>query len=66
VRTEGDSAVVIVYNANGKVERRSVTLGPDVSGQRRVQSGLRDGERVVLAPPPTLADGQTVKPSESK
>ncbi|HVC64379.1 MAG TPA: efflux RND transporter periplasmic adaptor subunit [Candidatus Dormibacteraeota bacterium] len=66
VRTEGDAAVVFVYNANGKVERRSVTLGPDDSGQRRVQSGLRDGERVVLAPPPTLADGQTVKLAESK
>jgi RND family efflux transporter MFP subunit len=66
VRTEGDASVVFVYNATGKVERRSVTLGPDVSGQRRVLSGLRDGERVVLAPPPTLADGQAVKPAESK
>ena len=61
VRTEGDASVVFVYTASGKVERRSVTLGPDVSGQRRVLSGLRDGERVVLAPPPTLADGQAVK-----
>ena len=64
-RTEGDTAVVFVY-ANGKVERRSVTLGPDVSGQRRVLSGLRDGERVVLAPPPTLADGQAVKTAEPR
>jgi RND family efflux transporter MFP subunit len=66
VRAEGDAGVVFVYNSNGKVERRSVTLGPDVSGQRRVLSGLRDGERVVLAPPPTLADGQTVQPVEAK
>ena len=65
VRTEGEAAVVFVY-ANGKVERRSVTLGPDVSGQRRVLSGLRDGERVVLAPPPTLADGQAVKTTEPR
>jgi RND family efflux transporter MFP subunit len=65
VRTEGDAAVVFVY-ANGKVERRSVTLGPDVSGQRRVLSGLRDGERVVLAPPPALADGQAVKTAEPR
>jgi len=65
VRNEGDAAVVFVY-ANGKVERRSVTLGPDVSGQRRVLSGLRDGERVVLAPPPTLADGQAVKTAEPR
>ena len=33
-----------------KVERRSVTLGPDTVGaNRQVLSGLRDGERVVLA-----------------
>jgi RND family efflux transporter MFP subunit len=66
VRTEGDASVVFVYNSGGKVERRSVTLGPDASGQRRVLSGLRDGERVVLAPPPTLADGQAVKLGEGK
>ena len=65
VRTEGEAAVVFVY-AGGKVERRSVTLGPDVSGQRRVLSGLRDGERVVLAPPPALADGQAVKTTEPR
>ncbi len=66
VRAEGDTSVVFVYNAGGKVERRIVTLAPDVSGQRRVLSGLRDGERVVVAPPPTLADGQVVKLGENK
>jgi RND family efflux transporter MFP subunit len=65
VRADADGSAVFVY-ADGRVERRVVTLGPDVSGQRRVQSGLRDGERVVLAPPPTLADGQAVKPAEGK
>jgi hypothetical protein len=48
------------------VERRAVTLGPDLGGQRRVVSGLRDGERVVLAPGATLRDGQAVKPGEGK
>jgi RND family efflux transporter MFP subunit len=65
VRTDNDRATVFVY-ADGKVQRRSVTLGPDVSGQRRVLSGLRDGERVVLAPPPTLTDGQSVKPADPR
>ena len=65
VRTEGDASVVFVY-ADGKVERRSVTLGPDVSGQRRILSGLRDGERVVVGPPPALANGQAVKPAEAR
>jgi hypothetical protein len=31
-----------------------------------VVSGVRDGERVVLAPPETLVDGQTVKPTEPR
>ena len=41
VRTEGDASVVFVYNASGKVERRSVTLGPDASGQRSAQKRYR-------------------------
>jgi hypothetical protein len=57
--------MVFVY-ADGKAERRSVTLGPDTSGQRRVVSGLRDGERVVVAPPAALKDGQVVKVAEGK
>jgi multidrug efflux pump subunit AcrA (membrane-fusion protein) len=65
VRTDNDGATIFVY-ADGKVERRRVTLGPDVAGQRRVLSGLRDGERVVVAPPPTLVDGQAVKPAEPR
>jgi RND family efflux transporter MFP subunit len=65
VRTDGGGAAVFVYT-DGKVERRSVTLGPDTGSSRRVLSGLRDGERVVLAPPPTLQDGQAVKPAEGR
>ncbi|MEX2223653.1 MAG: efflux RND transporter periplasmic adaptor subunit [Candidatus Rokuibacteriota bacterium] len=65
VRTDGSNTIVFVY-ADGKAERRSVTLGPDTSGQRRVLSGLRDGERVVLGPPASLEDGQAVKLAEGK
>jgi RND family efflux transporter MFP subunit len=60
VRTDGAAGVVFVY-ADGKVERRSVTLRQSVDGLRQVQSGLRDGERVVLSPPELLQDGQAVK-----
>ncbi|MGH7399693.1 MAG: efflux RND transporter periplasmic adaptor subunit, partial [Candidatus Rokuibacteriota bacterium] len=65
VRTDGGDAIVFVF-ADGKAERRRVTLGLDTSGQRRVLSGLRDGERVVLSPPVSLEDGQAVKLAESK
>ncbi|HZL74209.1 MAG TPA: efflux RND transporter periplasmic adaptor subunit, partial [Propionibacteriaceae bacterium] len=60
VRADGAAGVVFVY-ADGKVERRSVTLGQSVDGLRQLQSGLRDGERVVLSPPESLQDGQAVK-----
>jgi RND family efflux transporter MFP subunit len=61
VRPDGNDSVVFVVGDDKKVQRRVVTLGPDVAGQRRVVSGLREGERVVLAPPPGLADGRAVR-----
>ena len=64
VRADGGKEVVFVY-ANAKVERRAVTLGPDVGGRRQVLSGLRDGERVVLSPPESLKDGDAVRLAEN-
>jgi len=64
VRPDGNDGIVFVVADNKKVERRRVTLGPDAAGQRRVVSGLREGERVVLAPPAGLEDGQTVRLGE--
>ena len=64
VRADGAAGVIFVY-ANGKVERRSVTLGETISEHRQVLSGLRDGERVVLSPPASLQDGQSVQLAEN-
>ncbi|HEX5530934.1 MAG TPA: efflux RND transporter periplasmic adaptor subunit, partial [Methylomirabilota bacterium] len=64
VRPDGAGGIVFVVADNKKVERRRVTLGADVAGQRRVVSGLREGERVVLSAPPGLEDGQTVRLGE--
>ena len=64
VRADGSAGVIFVY-ANGKVERRSVTLGETISDRRQVLSGLRDGERVVLSPPESLQDGQLVQLTEN-
>jgi RND family efflux transporter MFP subunit len=63
VRAEGASGVVFVY-AGGKVERRAVSLGRSVGGNRHVLSGLRDGERVVLSPPESLKEGDAVRLAE--
>ena len=63
VRGDGASAVVFVV-AGEKVERRSVTLGRTVGPNRQVLSGVRDGERVVLAPPESLKDGDAIRLAE--
>jgi RND family efflux transporter MFP subunit len=63
IRAEGERGVVFVY-ADQKVTRREVTLGPSTGALRQVLTGLRDGERVVLSPPPSLGDGDAVKLAE--
>ena len=63
VRGDAASAVVFVV-AGEKVERRSVTLGRTVGPNRQVLSGVRDGERVVLAPPESLKDGDGIRLAE--
>jgi len=65
IREEGGAGVLFVH-ARDRVERRSVTLGQSIGGNRRVLSGLRDGERVVLSPPPSLKDGDVVKLAENE
>ena len=60
VRGEGANAVVFVH-AGDRVERRGVTLGQAVGAEREIASGLRAGERVVVAPAPTLKDGDAVR-----
>ena len=64
VRADGAASVVFVY-VNGKVERRTITLGETVGGHRQVLSGLRGGERIVLSPPESLQNGHAVKLAEN-
>jgi RND family efflux transporter MFP subunit len=58
-----DGAVFVVLD--GKAVRRPVTLGKTVGADREVLTGLRAGERVVLAPPAALSDGAAVRVAES-
>src|SRR6266850_2619304 len=60
VRGEGPAAVVFVY-ADGKVERRAVTLARATGASRHVLTGVREGERVVLSPPESLKGGESVR-----
>jgi RND family efflux transporter MFP subunit len=63
VRPDGAKGIVFVH-AGATVQRRSVTLGQSVNGQRQVLDGLRESERVVLSPPESLKDGDKVKLAE--
>jgi len=61
-RDNGRDVVFVV--ANGKVERRAVTLdgGADAgSGRKLVLAGLSPGEQVVVEGPDDLADGDAVR-----
>lgn len=60
VRGEGSGAVVFVY-ADGKVERRAVTLARAAGATRHVLTGVREGERVVLSPPESFKGGESVR-----
>ena len=60
VRGDGAAAVIFVY-ADGKVERRAVTLGRATGATRHVLTGVREGERVVLSPPDSLKGGEAVR-----
>jgi RND family efflux transporter MFP subunit len=64
VQGAGDAGAVFVY-ADGKVERRAVSVGQTVGPDREVTRNLRAGERVVVAPPPSLKGGDAVRLAES-
>lgn len=60
VKTDGDQSHVFVVRADNTVERRAVRTGGTDGDRREVTAGLKSGERVVVTPPPALADGARV------
>jgi RND family efflux transporter MFP subunit len=60
VRRDADRDVVLVV-ADGRVERRAVTLAETRGEEIYVSTGIAAGERVVIAGPAELADGDSVK-----
>lgn len=60
IRTQGDSQQVFVLDG-GRAQLRRVKLGQAYSDLRQVLDGVNDGERVILAPPAELQDGDAVK-----
>jgi HlyD family secretion protein len=56
-----DGKPVIFLFRNGVLERRAVSLGAEIGGDVQVMAGLAPGDKVVVAGPADLSDGQRVK-----
>ena len=59
VRTEGDRSYVFVIRQD-TVERRAVQIGGSDGDRLEVVAGLSTSDRVVVSPPPELADGKRI------
>ena len=59
IKTVGSDNFAFVVRGDA-VERRAVRLGGTDGDRVEVLAGLQSGDRVVLSPPPTLADGSKV------
>jgi len=60
IKTEGTSTIVFVLTGD-TVERRAVKAGGMDGDRIEILAGLTAGERVVIAPPPQLANGMKVR-----
>src|SRR5882724_7454189 len=56
---EGRDVVLIVQN--GRAERRAVTISSSLNDEVAVSAGVAAGERVIIDPPQSLADGSAVR-----
>lgn len=56
-----DGQAVVFVARDEVVERRAVTTGAARGSDLEILAGLSAGERVVLDPPPTLADGDQIR-----
>ena len=59
LQKDGTRNIVFVAG-NGVAERRAVSAAEFNSGTILVESGLKQGERVVINPPPELVDGSEI------
>lgn len=59
LKTIGNDTFAFVVRTD-RVERRAVQVGGTDGGRVEVVAGLRPGDRVVISPPPELADGAMV------
>lgn len=61
VERSGDSATVMVVNASGELEQRTVTTGLETPAAIEIVSGVREGEQVVVGGRGQLRPGEKVR-----
>ncbi len=61
-RAQGSQVAVV--EDQGRVRLRAIKLGRDLGNALEVIEGLNDEDRVVLNPPDSLNDGDTVEVSD--
>jgi RND family efflux transporter MFP subunit len=59
VREEAGKSVVFLVR-DGRAERRAVSVGGTLSGNRQVRAGVSTGDRVIVDAPENLKDGDAV------
>ena len=64
LRRDGQTDVVLVVGAGGKIERRAVRVATTEGERVRLAAGVAAGERVIVEGPAELRDGDTVKVAE--
>jgi RND family efflux transporter MFP subunit len=62
VSREGDQTSVDIVSPDGKVERRAVILGLETSTDAEIDSGLAEGESVIVSDRSGLKEGEAVHP----
>ncbi len=62
VQGSGNTGTVLVLNANNQVEQRTVQVGLRGSTLIEVQSGLQEGDRVVIGDAGNYHNGQQISP----
>jgi len=62
VSYQGSPSSVYVVNSTGEIESREVTLGLRTPNEVEVESGVQEGEQVVVSDRSTLKVGQRVRP----
>lgn len=68
IRTENETYIMVAKNENGKyvAEKRTIVIGKSNQDLAEVQSGLTDGETIIVNGFQELTEGQVIKPTNIK